>query len=134
MRELTIKRFCQEVPKIELHAHLHGSASFKTLLELAKLDHHDSSSIERDIRKISESLDLSLEGCFALFPVIHRLIRNNYLLARLTAAVIRDFARDNVIYLELRSTPKLLQDGTSELEYIRTVISTIGAEEKMHWQ
>jgi hypothetical protein len=41
-----------------------------------------------------------------VFSVIHQLADNIETIRRITAEVIEDFASENVVYLELRTTPK----------------------------
>ena len=48
-----------------------------------------------------------MSECFKLFDVIHKVTTNHDSIARITREVIEDFAADNVIYLELRTTPKV---------------------------
>ena len=48
----------------------------------------------------------SLGECFQLFDVIHRITTSHATLTRITREVLEDFAADNVVYAELRTTPK----------------------------
>lgn len=50
--------------------------------------------------------DRTLAECFKLFDVIHRITTDHDTITRITREVVKDFAADNVRYLELRSTPK----------------------------
>ena len=50
----------------------------------------------------------SLAECFRLFDVIHRITTDLATITRITAEVLEDFAAENVVYLELRTTPKVL--------------------------
>jgi adenosine deaminase len=45
---------------------------------------------------------------FQVFGVIHQVTTDHAVLTRITQEVIEDFAADNVQYLELRTTPKVL--------------------------
>lgn len=51
--------------------------------------------------------DRTLAECFRLFDIIHRCTTSHAVIARLAREVAEDFAADNVIYLELRTTPKV---------------------------
>ena len=51
--------------------------------------------------------DRTLSECFKLFDIIHRLTTDHATITRITQEVIEDFAADNVLYLELRTTPKV---------------------------
>jgi adenosine deaminase len=42
-----------------------------------------------------------------------------------TREVIRDFARENVVYLELRTTPKRIHEISSKEEYLESVVQAI---------
>lgn len=48
----------------------------------------------------------SLRDCFRLFDVIHAVTTTHAAISRIAAEVVRDFAADRVVYLELRTTPK----------------------------
>ena len=50
-----------------------------------------------------------LRKCFGIFNEIHKLIRTTDALRRIVQEVLEDFMADNVIYLELRSTPRALE-------------------------
>ena len=50
-----------------------------------------------------------LEKCFGIFAVIHRMIKTSETLTRIISEVFEDFMADNVVYLELRSTPRELE-------------------------
>lgn len=59
-----------------------------------------------------------------LFKVAHELTKTKEAVYFATESVIREFAQDNVIYLELRTTPRKEEGMTSE-EYLESVISAI---------
>ncbi len=50
----------------------------------------------------------SLSDCFKLFDAIHRITTTHDAVSRVTLQVLSDFADDNVAYLELRTTPKVI--------------------------
>ena len=52
--------------------------------------------------------DRTLSEIFLLFGLIHQVTTDHAILTRITQEVIEDFAADNVQYLELRTTPKVL--------------------------
>lgn len=104
--------------------------------------------------------DRDLGKCFGIFHEIHKLIRTSDNLQRVVMEVLEDFMADNVIYLELRSTPRTLEgnilvkintssifasdmrydkfshllntDGTTQLEYTEMIISVIEAHNLRH--
>ena len=51
--------------------------------------------------------DRTLAECFKLFDVIHKCTTSCDIISRISREVAEDFAADNVIYLELRTTPKV---------------------------
>jgi hypothetical protein len=48
----------------------------------------------------------SLGECFQLFDVLHALVNSAAVLRRLVIEAVEDFAAENVVYLELRTTPR----------------------------
>jgi len=118
-RELSLRcrLFCAEVPKLELHAHLHGSVRMSTLLELCSLKNipFDPSLLSNESRDLSQ--------CFKIFDLIHNVVTEANTLRRVVREVLSDFAHNNVCYLELRTTPRPLQDdGTTIEEYVNIVL------------
>ncbi|VFQ88954.1 unnamed protein product [Cuscuta campestris] len=68
-----------------------------------------------DDRSISESLKL--------FELIHLLTTNHKTITRITKEVVEDFAAENVVYLELRTTPKRNDsEGMSKRSYMEAVV------------
>ncbi|XP_020227616.1 adenosine deaminase-like protein isoform X2 [Cajanus cajan] len=100
--------WCESMPKIELHAHLNGSIRDSTLLELARALGDkgviDFSQVEHVILKN----DRSLSEVFKLFDLIHIVTTDHSSITRITKEVVEDFASENVVYLELRTTPKVM--------------------------
>ncbi|EGX87827.1 adenosine deaminase, putative [Cordyceps militaris CM01] len=122
------------LPKIELHAHLTGSVSRRTLHDIWR---RKKDAGETDMQDPMELLpegkhDFSVQAFFPLFSsYIYNLLSDAASLAEMTAAVLRDFHADGVVYLELRTTPR----ATPELSlagYARTIISAISAFNAAH--
>ncbi|XP_057421351.1 N6-mAMP deaminase-like isoform X2 [Lotus japonicus] len=116
------------IPKVELHAHLNGSIRDSTLLELAKALGDkgliDFSQVEHVILKN----DRSLTEVFKLFDVIHILTTDHTSVKRIAKEVVEDFASENVVYLELRTTPKKNDSlGMSKRSYIEAVLEGLRA-------
>ncbi|CAH8381850.1 unnamed protein product [Eruca vesicaria subsp. sativa] len=84
------------MPKIELHAHLNGSIRDSTLLELARVLGEKGVVVFSDVEDVIQKNDRSLARL------------RNYLIFSFVK-VIEDFALENVVYLELRTTPKVTQ-------------------------
>ena len=94
------RAFVAALPKVELHAHLHGSARLSTIAELAP------PGVDRAV--LTSDTERSLEGCFAIFGAIHRTVTSLSAVRRITAEVLEDLAAENVKYLDLRTTPRAL--------------------------
>lgn len=110
--------FCQQLPKIELHAHLNGAIRESTMLELCAQKHlptFDVSTVKRDVK-----------GCFELFGTIRKLATDNETIFRIATEMIEDCAKDNVRYLEIRTGPKHNpQSGMTKRSYIESVVAAI---------
>lgn len=65
-----------------------------------------------------------LFSCFGKFKYAHDLTNTPEQLAIATRRVIEEFADENAIYLELRSTPRK-NEFMSKLEYVSTICETI---------
>ena len=104
---------CRRLPKVELHAHLHGSARLCTIADLAP------PGVDQAL--LTSDTERSLEGCFAIFGAIHRTVTTLAAVRRITAEVLSDFAAENVKYLEMRTTPRALADADIE-GYVRAVL------------
>ncbi|XP_020210358.1 adenosine deaminase-like protein [Cajanus cajan] len=118
-----MEEWCKSMPKVELHAHLNGSIRDSTLLELTKgLSRKgviNSSEMEHIIKKYNRSLN----EVFKLFDLIHILTTDHNTVTRITKEVIEDFASENVVYLELRTTPKKNDSvGMSKRSYVEAVL------------
>ncbi|KAF7840647.1 adenosine deaminase-like protein [Senna tora] len=116
------------LPKVELHAHLNGSIRHSTLLELAQALGEkgviDFSEVEHVILKN----DRSFREVFKLFDLIHIITTDHATVTRITKEVIEDFASENVVYLELRTTPKRNDSiGMSKRSYVEAVIKGLRA-------
>ncbi|KAL0398740.1 UNVERIFIED_CONTAM: N6-mAMP deaminase [Sesamum radiatum] len=118
--------WCVSIPKIELHAHLNGSIRDSTLLELARDLGEKGAIVFSDVEHVILKNDRSLSEVFKLFDLIHILTTDHKTVTRITKEVIEDFAADNVVYLELRTTPKRNDSkGMSKRSYIEAVLEGI---------
>lgn len=66
----------------------------------------------------------TLDECFTMFAIAHDLMDSVEAVELATECVICEFSEDNVVYLELRSTPRKTQDMT-KLQYLQAIINTI---------
>ena len=127
---------CRALPKVELHAHLNGCVRDRTLLEFAQSDDRPAGdALPTTLASLREKLARGstpgdgrgrprpLSECFELFGAIHALCTDHARIARVAAEAVVDFARDGVVYLELRTTPKDLEArGVSKESYCEAVL------------
>ncbi|XP_020531553.1 adenosine deaminase-like protein isoform X2 [Amborella trichopoda] len=117
-------------PKIELHAHLNGSIRNSTLLELARGLGQKMNAVSADIEHVIMKGDRSLPECFRMFDLIHICTTDHGTVTRITKEVVEDFAAENTVYLELRTTPKKNETiGMTKRSYMEAVIDGLKAVE-----
>lgn len=118
------------MPKIELHAHLNGSLCTKSIQELyEKLYGVNSNEIILLTEELTNFDGVNFDKCFSKFRFMHELTSTKNGLQLATELTIRDFAKDNVIYLELRTTPKENSE-MSKVEYVENVLEAIERTKK----
>jgi hypothetical protein len=107
----------KSAPKVELHAHLNASITRQKFYELMERE-----SIPYDPAKLDPK---NMKSCFGeVFPLLNRAIQSRRQLEFVCQSVFQGFLDDNVMYLEIRSTPKRLSD-ISEIDYVNLVINQI---------
>lgn len=109
--------FVQQLPKIELHAHLNGSIRRSTLRSLAAakgVDPNQALILSRTPKNLSEAFDV--------FRVIHACVTTLVDVERLAFELGEDLEEDGVVYAEIRTTPRAMNEGGLE-EYIMAVIA-----------
>jgi adenosine deaminase len=115
-KEKVSQEFCHEVPKVELHAHLHGCIRPSTLQEYL---------IDKEVKYNSEDFHTKdMKGAFRMFDNIHAAIDNLKQVKRVAQEMFFDFQAQNCHYLELRSTPRALGNDTIN-NYIETLLEEI---------
>ncbi|XP_012286451.1 adenosine deaminase-like protein [Orussus abietinus] len=119
---MDLHAFCRSLPKIELHAHLNGSVSSCTLKKLRKLQ-FSGAEFNQDIENDKDPL--SLEEFFESIDIVHQLTNTPNAIFKVSCDVIKEFWEDNVIYLELRSTPREVEGSMTKKEYILAIIRAI---------
>lgn len=120
--------FYRELPKVELHAHLNGSLSLNTMLQLKRL-HADSGLTDNtnaffDEFQVAAGDTRRLADCFQVFSIAHNLTSTPETLGLATSLTLQEFQDDGCCYLELRSTPK----DTPQMDkvcYLETIIQAI---------
>ncbi|KAK2973017.1 hypothetical protein RJ640_005560 [Escallonia rubra] len=116
------------MPKVELHAHLNGSIRNSTLLELAGELGEKGTINFSDVEHVILKNDRSLREVFKLFDLIHIITTDHKIVTRITEEVVEDFAAENVVYLELRTTPKRNDSiGMSKRSYMEAVVEGLRA-------
>lgn len=71
--------------------------------------------------------DYDLKTFFPLFSsYIYHLVNDAASLRYTTLSVLRDFAADGVVYLELRTTPRFMPDaGIAAQDYVQIILNSI---------
>ena len=135
-----IYRFIKnELPKIELHAHLNGCIPSDLLRQLAQ-ERHVTLSSKFDTTTTTTDRGShhhrSLQDCFEMFRELPNVINDLSALSQITMAALQQFAHHHsTLYLELRTTPKRLlyrhdDDPTktkkcTKREYMETILRTL---------
>ncbi|XP_010596688.1 adenosine deaminase-like protein isoform X3 [Loxodonta africana] len=127
------KNFYLELPKVELHAHLNGSISSKTMRKL--IAKKPDLKIHNQMTMIDKGKKRTLQECFQMFQLIHQLttspedilmVRPEGIFGKVTKDVIKEFAEDGVKYLELRSTPRREDaTGMTKKTYVESILEGI---------
>ncbi|KAG6000484.1 hypothetical protein E4U21_005409 [Claviceps maximensis] len=120
------------LPKIELHAHLTGSVSRRTLHHIwkRKKDAGQTDLADPLLVMPEGKHDYNLETFFPLFSsYIYNLLTDKGSIEYATRSVLEDFLADGVVYLELRTTPRATSDVTADA-YIQILLDTIHDFEK----
>ncbi|KAF1798921.1 hypothetical protein V8B55DRAFT_1521190 [Mucor lusitanicus] len=119
----SLAQFCVQLPKVELHAHLNGSLSPATMHELVERKKADKPELAKF--QIPDSLD-RIDDFFSLFKFIYQLTDDEESIRIATRNIINEFAKDNVKYLELRTTPRKNEEtGMTKMSYLTAVTSVI---------
>ena len=108
--------FCKSVPKVELHAHLHGCIRKSTLeeyMDVRKIRYYEKDFKTKDMKE-----------AFKIFDYIHSAIDSLDQIKRMVREMLEDFANENTVYLELRTTPRPMSNASME-DYVSTVINEI---------
>uniref|UniRef100_A0A453AT94 Adenosine deaminase domain-containing protein n=1 Tax=Aegilops tauschii subsp. strangulata TaxID=200361 RepID=A0A453AT94_AEGTS len=128
--EKEMREWCVALPKVELHAHLNGSVRNSTLLELAKELGDKGVIVFEDVKDVIMKNDRSLPECFRLFDLFHILTTDHDTVTRIAKEVVGDFAAENVLYLEIRTTPKNNEaKGMTKRSYMNAVVKGLKSVE-----
>uniref|UniRef100_A0ACD5YCK5 Uncharacterized protein n=1 Tax=Avena sativa TaxID=4498 RepID=A0ACD5YCK5_AVESA len=128
--EKEMREWCVALPKVELHAHLNGSVRNSTLLELAKQLGDKGVIVFEDFKDVIMKNSRSRPECFKLFDLFHVLTTDHDTVTRITKEVVGDFAAENVVYLEIRTTPKNNEGkGMTKRSYMNAVMKGLKSVE-----
>lgn len=130
MNRASDESFCRALPKVELHAHLTGSISRKTLRLIwrSKKAANPQLPLEDPFIAIPPAAEgVNVSTFFPLFDkYIYNLITTRADVRLATLSVLQDFAADGVVYLELRTTPRdIPSSDITKQDYISIVLETI---------
>ncbi|KAI0145652.1 Metallo-dependent hydrolase [Hypoxylon sp. NC0597] len=124
----------RSMPKIELHAHLTGSISRQCLHDIWEMK---KAAGETDLEDPLVVMppgrhDYDLKTFFPLFSsYIYNLVNDLSSLEHSTKSVIKDFAHDGVVYLELRTTPRAMPSaGLDKAGYVEAVLRAIDSAQQ----
>jgi aminodeoxyfutalosine deaminase len=99
-----LNAFIEALPKVELHVHLVGSASPRTVLELAA--RHPDSRVPRNEEELRAFFEFRDFSHFAeVYGAVSGVVREPEDVATLVLGTARDLAAQNVRYVELTVTP-----------------------------
>ncbi|KAI0180651.1 Metallo-dependent hydrolase [Hypoxylon sp. FL1284] len=122
------------MPKIELHAHLTGSISRECLHDIwEKKKQAGETDLEDPLVVMPPgNHNYDLKTFFPLFSsYIYHLVDDAASLDRSTRSVVRDFARDGVVYAELRTTPRALPGaGLDKAGHVAAVLRAMDAAQR----
>ena len=100
----SIDAFIDELPKVELHVHLVGSASLSTVLALAR--RHPDGQVPLSEPELALFYEFRDFPHFAeVYHAVSGLLREPADVAELAVGAARDLAGQNVRYVELTVTP-----------------------------
>ncbi|KAK8248929.1 hypothetical protein IWZ00DRAFT_509534 [Phyllosticta capitalensis] len=122
--------FALRLSKVELHAHLSGSINRAILHDiwLQKKTALPSFDLQDPLLAIPpDKVDYDLETFFPLFSsYIYKLCSDLESIKYSTFAVLESFREDNVVHLELRTTPRAIpHEAISKSLYVETVLACI---------
>ncbi|CBZ52206.1 Adenosine deaminase, related [Neospora caninum Liverpool] len=132
------------LPKVELHAHLFGSIRVPVLEEIRrkaakeqKSDAEGCNGIHADEAAASvariEGKCIGIGDAFAYFSAVYQIVRRKDDIVHALRRTLEDFSRDNVVYLELRTTLKTIpEEGVDPDTYVALLVEELKSSQKQH--
>jgi len=100
----SVQEFIAQLPKVELHVHLVGSASVETVLGLAR--RHPDGGVPRTAEGLGEFYEFrDFPHFIDVYDAVSRLVTEPEDVADLVRGVGRDLAPQNVRYVEMQVSP-----------------------------
>jgi len=128
-----VDSFVDELPKVELHLHLVGSASVPTVLELARRHPAGNgvppgSGVPRTEPELSAFYEFQDFPHFAeVYGAVSALVREPADVAALVTGAARDLAGQNVRYAELTVTPYTFTSAGMPVRELTEALDSLGA-------
>uniref|UniRef100_T1JFS2 Adenosine deaminase domain-containing protein n=1 Tax=Strigamia maritima TaxID=126957 RepID=T1JFS2_STRMM len=117
--------FCKSMPKVELHAHLSGSFSKETCQRLLQKYNKENPTEKLSLGNYGNCR--SLDDANQTIGLCHKLTNSLESIYTSTCDVIKEYAADNVKYLELRSRPRALAGKFTRRQYIEAILAAVDA-------
>ena len=100
----SIDAFVAELPKVELHVHLVGSASAETVLELAR--RHPGRGVPSSAEELARFYEFrDFPHFIEVYEAVARLLTEPEDIVDLVRGIARDLAPQNVRYVEMQASP-----------------------------
>ena len=116
----------RSMPKIDLHRHLTGSITPTIMKKVAAhfCDLHSFSSAEEEDRLFPKGNISSHQDYFISWPLLSQLFHSIEVSRFTIRLILQELADDNVVYTELRTSPKGLDNGEqySFAEYLNLLL------------
>lgn len=113
------------LPKVELHCHLDGSMAADTVRSLAEKVNLNIPEDDTELRKMLQAP----ENCHNLVEYLETfrlplaLLQSEYALSYATYTLMRDAAKENIMYMEIRFAPRsCMEKGISMRQAIQGVL------------
>ncbi|CAF1183077.1 unnamed protein product [Adineta ricciae] len=121
-----LRRFCQLLPKIELHAHLNGcirTSTFRQLLS-STADQLRLDALDKEFQ--SGDTHARMANVFEKFALLRSCVTNLDEIRRITRETLEDFITDHIIYVELRTRPRSFDNGAIPMSsYVEAILETM---------